>query len=280
VGYLFLLRLLSVGFTAGTLGSMLGIGGGVFVVPLLSLLLGVPIHTAIGTSIVAVVATSVGGASVYVKKGLVNVRLGIILAIATTIGGITGGMLAVNLRPQPLYAIFGIVLLYTCYWMTRRSPSEDSPLQLSDNPNSSLAATYYDESLETSVQYQVKSLPLGMLMAILAGNTSGLLGIGGGAVNVPIMHLVMTIPMKSAVATSNFLIGITGVASAFIYYARGYVKPLFAAPTVIGVLLGAQLGSRLAQRTKGTALKQIFTIVLFFTAVQMILKAFNISLIP
>ena len=280
MSYLFLLKLLSVGFTAGTLGSMLGIGGGVFVVPLLSLLLGVPIHTAIGTSIVAVVATSVGGASVYVKKGLANVRLGMTLATATTIGGITGGILAVNLRPQPLYAIFGIVLFYTCYWMGKRSRSEDLSLQVSDNPHNSLAASYYDESLQASVQYRVKSLPLGMLAAVLAGNTSGLLGIGGGAVNVPIMHLLMGIPMKSAVATSNFLIGITGVASAFIYYARGYVKPLLVAPTVIGVLLGAQLGSRLAQRTKGAALKQVFTIVLFFIATQMILRAFHISLIP
>ncbi|MCL5076329.1 MAG: sulfite exporter TauE/SafE family protein [Chloroflexi bacterium] len=285
--YTLSLLLIAVGFAAGLFGSALGLGGGVFVVPILTLLLHIPIHTAIGTSIVAVIATSSSAANVYVKARLVNIRLGILLEIATTTGAIIGGLTAVLVDAHILSVLFGLVQVYVAYAMGIRSAVSEESLAEEGPPagveeigflGTALSASYYDRATEQVIRYQAKSVPLGLLASVLAGNLSGLLGIGGGIIKVPTMNLLMGIPLKAATATSNFTIGVTAVASAFIYYSRGHIHPFIIAPVVVGVFLGAQAGSRLAQKARNVTLRRIFMLVPLFIGLQMLLKGFNLNL--
>jgi len=252
----------------GLLGSMLGVGGGVLIIPLLTLFFGVPIKTAIGASIISVIATSSASGAVYVGRGLTHTRLGMVLEVATTMGALLGGITAVLISPRLLQAAFGLVLLYVIYSM-RHLPKEDVPI----TPTGVLDTTYFDPLNSQSVSYGVRHLPAGMAASFLAGNISGLLGIGGGIIKVPIMTLVMHMPLKAAIATSNFMIGVTAATSAVIYYGRGYIDPRVAVPTALGVLVGAQIGPRLGGRARTLTLKRLFQSLLIVFAVQMLWMA-------
>jgi uncharacterized membrane protein YfcA len=262
------LFVLLIGVAAGFLGSMLGIGGGVLLIPLLTIVIGVPIKTAIGASIVSVIATSSAAGAVYVGKGLTHTRLSMVLEIATTTGALVGGITAVLVAPRVLEGLFSIVLIYVIYSMTRlpREEQHAAPTGLMDT-------TFQDPVTGQTVAYGVRNLPAGLGASFLAGNVSGLLGIGGGIIKVPIMALVMGMPLKAAIATSNFMIGVTASTSAIIYYGLGYIDPQVAVPTALGILVGAQAGSRFGTRLRTLVLKRVFIGLLLVFAVQMLWKA-------
>lgn len=257
-----------IGLLVGGLGSMLGIGGGVLLIPLLTNVLGLPIKTAIGASIVSVIATSSAAGSVYVGKGMSHTRLAMVMEIATTLGALAGGITAILLSPNLLSGIFGAVLLYVAYSMGRGQAGSAAAAT-----TGMLDTSYVDPISNKVVRYGVKRLPYGLGASFLAGNVSGLLGIGGGVIKVPVMSLIMGMPMRAAIATSNFMIGITAATSAVIYYQRGFVDPRVAIPTALGVLLGAQIGSRLGGRLRSNTLRNVFRVVLFLFALLMFYKA-------
>lgn len=269
-------EILIMGFLTGILGAMVGIGGGVLLVPSLTLIFHVPIHTAIGASIVAVIATSSASASTYLESRLTNMRLGMTLETATATGGILGGLTAALLSRQVLSGIFAVALVGTAYSMFKKVKGGQPQEEIVDTGR--LGSTYYDAHLQREISYRVQKLPLGLFISFIAGNISGLLGIGGGVIKVPTMVLAMGVPMRAAAATSNFMIGVTAVASAYIYYTRGFVDPLIAAPTAIGVFLGARLSSHLAGRVNSNFLAKLLAVVLVFLAVQMALTAAGIQI--
>ena len=263
-----LILLFIVGLGVGGLGSMLGIGGGVLLIPLLTGLFDISIKTAIGASIICVIATSSAAGAIYVGRGLVHTRLAMILEIATTMGALAGGITAVLLSPNMLSGIFGTALIYVLFSL-RRLPKED----LAVVPTGVLNTTYIDPFSDQVLTYGIRNLPLGMGASFVAGNISGLLGIGGGIIKVPVMSLIMGMPLRAAIATSNFMIGITAATSAVIYYQHGYLDPSIAIPTALGVLLGAQLGTRIGGRVRSQRLKQIFQGLLLVFAIQMFYQA-------
>jgi len=266
------------GLAAGLLGSALGVGGGVIIVPILTLALHLPIHVAFGSSLVAIVANSCTAAGVYTKARLTNVKLGLLLETATVPGAIIGGLVVAFVSPSILSVLFGLGLIYVAYSMVvhRHLVSEDVPS--TDNSvapgslSSSLASSYYDQNLGKVVTYKVSRVPAGLGAGFFAGVLSSLLGIGGGIVKVPVMHLVMRLPMKATIATSTFMIAITATTGALLYHYQGYIYPFIVAPLVIGVVIGAILGTELAKRAGGILLRRIFGVFLFLVAVLMFLK--------
>lgn len=251
------------GIAVGVFGSLLGLGGGILVIPMLTLIFDVPIHTAIGTSFLCVIATSSGAATHFVQQRLTDIRLGMTLELATTIGAILGGIIAGILARDTLSVIFSLLLFYTAWSMLlKKSPEE---------------TTAKNKKGDSDENYQVTHLPLGMLASFFAGNVSGLLGIGGGVIKVPAMYLLMNVPLKVATATSNFMLGVTASASCFIYYFRGDVNLSISGATVVGVFLGATLGSRLLMVIQASILKKIFVLVLFYLALKMFLKGMNLQ---
>lgn len=273
--------ILVTGIGGGLLGALVGLGGGILVVPILTLLLGVPIHHAIGASIVAVAATSSTAASTYLDRHLTNVRLGMTMETATTIGGILGGLTATLLNREVLSGIFALALVGMGISMFYKVKDEGTAMALSPQASgfmAKLAAAYQDPYTHQRVDYQVRRLPLGLGLSFIAGNLSGLLGIGGGAIKVPAMVLLMGVPMRVASATSNFMIGVTAVASAYIYYTRGFVDPLVAGPVAVGIFLGASLTPRLAGKIDSKAITKIMAVILLVMAVEMALSAFGIRI--
>jgi uncharacterized membrane protein YfcA len=262
------LAIFVVGVSVGALGSMLGIGGGVLLIPLLTNIFGVPIKNAIGASIVSVIATSSAAGAVYVGRGLSHTRLSMVLEVATTLGALAGGITAVVISPNALSFIFGAVLLFVVYSL-QRIPNEERRVE----PTGLLDTAYTDPRTGQVVSYGIHNLPLGMVASFFAGNISGLLGIGGGIIKVPIMTLVMGIPLRASIGTSNFMIGIEAATSAVIYYQHGYINPAIAIPTALGVLVGAQIGTRIGGRVRSYRLKQIFQALLVIFALQMLVKA-------
>lgn len=272
-----------IGLVAGMLGSMLGVGGGIIIVPLLTLVLRLPIHVAIGSSLVAIVATSCTATCLYAKDRLTNLRLALLLCTTTTPGAIVGGLIAAIIVAPVLNVLFGLVLAYVAYtMMTRRSliaeevTSEEISVQPPDGNagglSRSLAGSFYDRHLSQTVSYKVNCIREGLGASFFSGVLSSLLGIGGGIINVPVMHLVMGMPMKATIATSSFVIAITTAVGALIYYYYGLLQPVVLAPLVIAVMLGARLGSELTQRAAGALLRRIFGILLLITAALMFLK--------
>jgi uncharacterized protein len=257
-----------IAFGVGLIGSMLGIGGGVLLIPLLTFFLGVPIKTAIGASIISVIATSSAAGAVYIGHGLTHTRLGMILEVATTLGALAGGITAVLISGRVLQGLFGLVLLYVIYSM-HHLPRDD----VSAESTGMLDTSYIDPLSGKEIVYGVRRLPFGLAASFIAGNISGLLGIGGGIIKVPIMSVAMGVPLKPAIATSNFMIGVTATTSALIYYGRGYIDPQLAVPTALGILVGAQLGPRLGGRMRSVALKRLFQGLLLVFAAQMLWKA-------
>jgi uncharacterized membrane protein YfcA len=265
------------GFVGGAFGSMVGLGGGIFIVPVLALFLDVPIHDAIAASLFGVVATSTTGSITYVRRGLANLRLGMTIETALTLGALTGGLIGAMLDRQALSAVFGgVMVAVSLYTGLRRKASSPPPAAGADI--GSLGAAYHDPSLGREVRYRARRLPLGLLVGLVAGNVSGLLGVGGGFLTVPAMRLGMGVPIRASVATSSLMLGVTACAGALVYLARGMVDPVIVVPVVLGVTAGAFLGSRLASRVRTSALTAIMAVVLFGFAVQMILAAAGIHL--
>ncbi|MCL5958052.1 MAG: sulfite exporter TauE/SafE family protein [Chloroflexi bacterium] len=265
---------------AGLLGSLLGLGGGIIVVPLLTLLLGVDIRYAIGASIISVIATSSGAAASYVRDGLTNRRVGLLLEVATTIGAVSGAFLATLVDGRVLYVVFAVVLGYSAVAMFRKRHSE-VPVGVANHPWAErlhLAAAYPDAAQGQIVSYNVAGVPLALIMMYIAGIVSGLLGIGSGALKVPAMDLVMGLPIKVSSATSNFMIGVTAAASAGIYFSRGDIIPIIAAPVAMGVLLGAIMGARVMMRLRGSLIRQTFVLVLVLVALQMAAKGLGLHI--
>jgi hypothetical protein len=266
-----LIGILVIAFLAGLFGSMLGVGGGVIMVPVLSLGFGVPIKTAIATSIVCVIATSSMAQTTFAARGMTNMRLGMFLEVATTTGAIAGGITAVLVDGRVLQVAFAVVLFYVAWQMGRRR-GDVVPVE-----GPTMPAAFYDPAEGREVRYGVHGLGAGFGLSFFAGNVSGLLGVGGGAFKVPIMNLLMGVPLKATIATSNLMIGVTAATSAAIFYGRGHMDPYWAVPAALGILAGARLGPRLAIHLPTRVLLIAFEAVLPVFAVLMILKALGVG---
>jgi uncharacterized membrane protein YfcA len=244
------------------------------IVPLLTLAFGLPIHVAIGASIVSVIATSSGAAAAYIRDHITNLRVGMFLEIATTLGALTGAFLAVLAPTGVLFAIFGIVLIASAAPLVVRIGEELPQGVKSDRLAQALrlAGSYPDEHLGQTVNYEVTHVPVGFSMMYVAGLISGLLGIGSGAFKVLAMDTAMRLPMKVSTTTSNFMIGVTAAASAGIYFARGDIDPLIAAPVALGVLTGAAVGARMLTRLSNNTLRKLFIPLIVIIAVEMLVR--------
>jgi uncharacterized membrane protein YfcA len=255
---------------AGLLGSLTGLGGGVVIIPLLTLLLGVDIHYAIGASLVSVIATSSGSAAAYVKEGITNIRLGMFLEIATTIGALVGALIAVYIPTQYIAVLFGVILIFSAL-MSLRKKAENIILEPSYLADKLKLKGSYPDGDGNQINYGVTRVGGGFVMMLFAGVISGLLGIGSGALKVIAMDTIMRIPFKVSTTTSNFMIGVTAAASAVVYLQRGYIDPGISMPVVIGVLLGALTGSKILVHTKSSGwLRWVFAVVVTVLAAQMI----------
>jgi uncharacterized protein len=269
------LLMLGGGAVAGGFGSLLGLGGGVLIVPLLTLGFGLPLREAVGVSLICVIMTSSAAAGVYLERHVANLRLGMTLELFTAIGALVGGSIAFLLSERLLSVLFAILLLYVAVTMARGGRAEPDldpevagPATLDSDPPTSPTAL---ERLSGD-GYRIRNLGRGVVGATGAGVASALLGIGGGIIKVPLMHLAMGVPLRVATATSNMMIGITAAASAVIYIIHGGIDPYVAGPTGIGVFLGATAGSRLSHRIDLRYLRLLFVVVLTYTAVQLLVR--------
>ncbi len=260
---------------AGIIGSMFGLGGGIIIIPLLTLALGFDMKDAIGASLIGVIASSTGAAGRYVSQGLVNIRLGMLMEPATTIGSIAGALLAVYLDQDILALAFAAVLLYSAYYMFKKP--EVTVHARREEFCRFLDSSYVDPRTGEKVEYRVHNLRRGLLASFAAGNMSGMLGVGGGIVKVPAMNVWMGVPMRAATATSNFMIGVTAVAGASVLYVNGLVPPVLAATVALGVFAGANIGPMLVRRAAGRTLRQYFAIVLIAISALMVLEALGIG---
>ncbi|HEX4208707.1 MAG TPA: TSUP family transporter [Ktedonobacteraceae bacterium] len=264
---------------AGMLGSLVGLGGGVLIVPLLTLVFGLPIPFAIGASIISVIATSSGAAAAYVRDHITNLRIGMFLEIATTIGAISGAFLAAYLAPGLLSVIFGVILLISVAPLIFKM-GEELPQNVKNDTLAKwlhLSGSYPDHRLGKEVSYQVTRTPFGLVMMYVAGAISGLLGIGSGTFKVLALDTMMRLPIKVSTTTSNFMIGVTAAASAGIYFSRGDIPPLVAAPVALGILIGAMGGARLLPHISNKGLRIVFMVVIIASAGEMILKGVGIA---
>ena len=269
LGFTALVALSSIG--AGLIGSLTGLGGGIILVPLLTLVFGVNVRYAAGASLVSVIATSSGAAASYVRDGFANLRLGMLLEIATTLGAVVGAVLASHMSTRAIELIFGVLLLYSAF----RAAMTDTDTRPQEPPDPIATRLRLDSTLPgpTGPQpYTVHRVPLGFGLMGIAGVLSGLLGVGSGAVKVLAMDQAMRLPLKVSTTTSNFMIGVTAAASAGVYLRRGYIDPVLAFPVVLGVLAGALIGARLLPRVRVSLLRKVFGIAIAALALQMILK--------
>jgi uncharacterized membrane protein YfcA len=258
-------------FGAGLLGALTGLGGGLVVVPMMTLLFHIDLRYAIGASLVSVIATSSGAAAAYVREGFTNVRVGIFLEVATTVGALSGAALAGFISTSALAVLFGLVLLYTAY-RSLRAP-EEHPTDLPSDPLAlrlRLNSTY--PTAAGIRAYSVQGVKKGFALMFVAGVLSALLGIGSGIVKVLAMDHTMKLPFKVSTTTSNFMIGVTAAASAGVYLHRGYIEPALAFPVMLGVLAGALLGARILAGAKTLWLRRIFTTVVVVLALEMLYK--------
>lgn len=254
---------------AGLLGALTGLGGGVVIVPMLTLLFGVDFRYAVGASLVSVIATSSGAAAAYVRQGFTNIRVGMFLEVATTVGAVIGASLAGLVSTSLLGIVLGLVLLYSAFVASR--PRQEHIVGTRDPLAVRLRLDGTYPSLDGEREYHVQRVPLGFGLMFGAGALSGLLGIGSGALKVLAMDQAMCLPFKVSTTTSNFMIGVTAAASAGIYLARGYIDPGIAMPVMLGVLAGSTVGARVLTRTRSAALRTVFALVIAVLAIQMIL---------
>lgn len=266
-------------FGAGALGALVGLGGGVLIVPLLTIGFGLDIRLAVGASIVSVIATSSGAGAALLRDRLTNVRVATLLQVATSVGAVAGALVAPYLPTRALFLLFGTLLLFTVFPMVRKIRSEGDAAIESDDwaVRLSLPGSYPDRQSGGDVSYGVKGVRSGFLMMGVAGVVSGLLGIGSGALKVLAMDTAMGLPIKVSTATSNFMIGVTAAASAGIYFWRGDVLPFVAAPVALGVLLDSMLGARLLVRFRNETVRIVFIVVLVGVAIEMLLRGLKIA---
>ena len=277
-----MLLLLIMGVGAGVLGAILGIGGGMIITPVLTIMMGLDIKYAIGASIISVIATSSGSTIAYLKDDMLNLRVAMFLEIATTVGAIMGALLVGVFSSSFLYVLFGFFLLYSTYNMIRKLfDKKGEQVFTGHDPivdKFKLASTYYDKSEQKQVDYSMKNVTGGFIMMWAAGLASGLLGIGSGAFKVIAMDTIMKMPLKPSSATSNLMMGVTAAASATVYFFNGSIRPDIAAPLAIGVLVGATIGARLMQVLKPRVIRMIFIPIILYMGVQMALKGFGVNI--
>jgi hypothetical protein len=264
---------------------MLGVGGGLMMVPILTLWMGIPMQYAIGSSLVSIVINACTATSVYIDNHVTNLKLGLLLATTLIPGAVAGALLASKLSSPVLSLLFGALMIYVCYTLIPRKPNRLSPEEFEATrdphekehaPHAWLDGSYYDPAIRQEVSYQAHRPVTGMATGFFAGVISSLLGVGGGIINVPVMNLLMKVPIKAAIATSSLLLAFTTMTGSLIYAYNGYVMPYIIAPLIPGIFLGARLGTAIARRVQSRALMVIFIVFLLATSVLMILRALNI----
>ncbi|WP_282709320.1 sulfite exporter TauE/SafE family protein [Ligilactobacillus sp. Marseille-Q7487] len=274
--------MLLVGVFAGTMGAILGIGGGMIVTPIVTMLFGLDIKYAIGASIIAVIATSSGSTIAFLRDDVLNLRVAMFLEIATTIGAILGAILTGIVSAGILYFLFGCLLIFSSWNMYRKLRGNNEVLNRA-NPDKlaakfKLNSSYYDKNLKKQIDYQVENIPGGFAIMLGAGLASGMLGIGSGAFKVMAMDNAMKMPLKPSSATSNLMMGVTAAASATVYFFNGSIRPDIAVPLALGILVGATIGSRIMQILPSRIIRMVFIPVLLYLGLQMALKAFGVNI--
>lgn len=276
----FMLTASVIALVSGFLGALLGLGGGVVMVPLLIFILKLPIHIAAGASIIAVVATSSASARVYVRDKISNMRLGMFLELATTLGAVTGAILAADTSENILKVIFGLSLLYASFlmWYQMRKSKRSWDPRGNDRvaERLRLGAFYYDSARGETISYGVSRTIPTFIISYVAGILSGLLGIGGGGIKVPAMNIVSGVPIKAAIATSNFMIGVTAAASALVYIRNGFCDSLITAPVVLGTLIGSSFGANYALYLRGVFLKKVFVVILLILGLRLVISGVTV----
>lgn len=280
INLVYVAMLIAASILAGIIGALCGLGGGVLIVPFLTLYFRVPVPFAIGASIVATIATSSGSAAGYVRDGISNIKVGTFLVIFTATGAIMGAYMEHMVPGRIIMVIFGAVLLVTLIPVLTRKKQLLKPSAVSDHISEklSLNCSYFDESENREVKYNVTGVKAGSGMLFGAGVVSGLLGIGAGAFNFLAMDLAMKLPTKVCTTTSNFMIGVTAAASAAIYFFAGDVDPFIVGPVAVGVAIGAIAGARILKRVKSSSIRKVFAVIILFVGVEMLLKGFGVSM--
>lgn len=278
-----ILQFMLIAVLAGFLGSLVGLGGGIIITPALTILFGFDIKYAIGASIVAVIATSSGSAIAFVKDHVSNMRVGMLLEVFTTAGGVVGALMAGVFSSKLLYIFFSLILLNSFYGMLKKTGlitklKKEEEIVENDKyaDKYKLNSTYYDKATGETVKYNVTNVPQGSLVMFGAGFASGLLGIGSGAFKVVALDTYMKLPIKVSTATSNFMMGVTATASALIYFFNGTINPAVAAPIAIGTLIGSRTGAKVMQRLDAKYIRYIFLPILLFTIINMFLKGLGV----
>ena len=278
-----ILQFMLIAVLAGFLGSLVGLGGGIIITPALTILFGFDIKYAIGASIVAVIATSSGSAIAFVKDHVSNMRVGMLLEVFTTAGGVVGALMAGVFSSRLLYIFFSLILLNSFYGMLKKTGLITKVKKEEENVENDkyadkykLNSTYYDKATGETVKYNVTNVPQGSLVMFGAGFASGLLGIGSGAFKVVALDTYMKLPIKVSTATSNFMMGVTATASALIYFFNGTINPVVAAPIAIGTLIGSRTGAKVMQRLDAKYIRYIFLPILLFTIINMLLKGLGV----
>lgn len=278
-----IIQFMLIAVLAGFLGSLVGLGGGIIITPALTILFGFDIKYAIGASIVAVIATSSGSAIAFVKDHVSNMRVGMLLEVFTTAGGVVGALMAGVFSSKLLYIFFSLILLNSFYGMLKKTglitkvKKEEEKVENDKYADKyKLNSTYYDKATGETVKYNVTNVPHGSLVMFGAGFASGLLGIGSGAFKVVALDTYMKLPIKVSTATSNFMMGVTATASALIYFFNGTINPAVAAPIAIGTLIGSRTGAKVMQRLDAKYIRYIFLPILLFTIINMLLKGLGV----
>ena len=278
-----ILQFMLIAVLAGFLGSLVGLGGGIIITPALTILFGFDIKYAIGASIVAVIATSSGSAIAFVKDHVSNMRVGMLLEVFTTAGGVVGALMAGVFSSRLLYIFFSLILLNSFYGMLKKTglitkAKKEEEIVENDKyaEKYKLNSSYYDKAIDKTIDYNVTNVPQGSLVMFGAGFASGLLGIGSGAFKVVALDTYMKLPIKVSTATSNFMMGVTATASALIYFFNGTINPAVAAPIAIGTLIGSRTGAKVMQRLDAKYIRYIFLPILLFTIINMFLKGLGV----
>jgi uncharacterized membrane protein YfcA len=262
---------------AAILGSMLGLGGGVFLVPILTLFFGIDPKLAVGASAVVVATNSVVGSTNHLRSRFTNLRLAMLLQISSALGAIVGALYGVVADPRVIYAVFGAVLVYAAVSMVlRRQLRVIAPPVGTPDPLA-LGAAFHDPAIRGEVAYIPIRVAGGMGIGAVSGVISGMLGVGGGVVMVPAMNLLMRVPIKAAVGTSSFMVGITSVATAFVYYSQQKIDPTLVVPSLVGVFLGGQIGSRLTRHVRAQRLAFLFALILLYLGLSLLLRAAGVK---
>ena len=278
-----IIQFIIIAVLAGFLGSLVGLGGGIIITPALTILFGIDIKYAIGASIIAVIATSSGSAIAFVRDHVSNMRVGMLLEVFTTAGGVVGALMAGIFSSKLLYIFFSLILLNSFYGMLKKTglitkvKKEEEKVENDKYADRyKLNSTYYDKATGKTVVYNVTNVPQGSLVMFGAGFASGLLGIGSGAFKVVALDSYMKLPIKVSTATSNFMMGVTATASALIYFFNGTINPAIAAPIALGTLIGSRTGAKVMQRLDAKYIRYIFLPILLFTIVNMFLKGVGV----